>query len=373
MEPSEVADFVRWRRSLFREGSRVNWRVGRFERCGRLWRHENVNIPSTLKAKSEMDRRKPRSPVSGARQRIRYLGPKKSFHVRHGQVEQGTTIALDKGGQLLAIDLEQKMTRRLGPSVHFTREYEDIRNALQSKLPSPNFNIDQSRDILTEDWLDGQPLLSLPPKETISIKEVMTKQFLEHVPTGSLEVETGRYLDLLLSPLRERDIRDFLSSWVEEFGLIDRIPTSLISPSHGEPGSHNTVVANGRPFVVDWEPKSVGYRPEWMDLLSVLPRDISGISLLDLSVDSRTREAANDRISPLVECVASKEGRALMGALREVARTTTTVVSDRGLAIMHIDPRGPTIPWTGRLLAGRVRKLERRLEVYRGSASTRTR
>ena len=265
--PLRVYRGLIWRVWLWARG-RYYLRPGTFIRRGEVWLHADAPLPNGLEPKADRPGIKNWMWPIGKRPLLSLIGPVRRF-TAPPNARGGYEAVLDKGGSVLAIDPPGGRTCRAGRDLIFSETYETTRQKLQQHVRGPKFHIPRDRRSLHEEWVAGVPLRQVPPESAIRVARQLLEGYEGLIRSASWSVPFSEYYRALVEAVPDQEVKELIESAVSSSGVLNALDRVALIPSHGEAGWHNIVVHRSGAVLIDWETKTVGWKPFWVDVLSV--------------------------------------------------------------------------------------------------------
>ena len=171
------------------------------------------------------------------------------------------TIALPRhSGKYLLFDLGSRNVLRISPD-GFSTEYERLRRAFSTHVPSVGFEVLPGRDCIVEPFVEGRSLPSVD--EDVLLPSVAG--LLERLPEVSREFGEGDSMERLITAVDTSD--PALGAHEARSDIVAWLGTAPQSPAHADLVGVNVVVTDQGPLCIDFGDTSL--QPAWFDGLQL--------------------------------------------------------------------------------------------------------
>ena len=184
---------------------------------------------------------------------------------RHG----ATVLICTRSGDTLLLNPALSSVERTSRDASFTAAYSDLRLSLSTYLPSPSFEVSPDGRCLTEEYIDGTPVASLPLLGRVYAVRAMIERFVE-VASALGHDDASDDVQNALGRARALGIDSACGPLGESTGTLAAVASGALVPSHGDASTSNMVVRNDQVHLIDWDPSLLGTRPFWADPLRPL-------------------------------------------------------------------------------------------------------
>jgi hypothetical protein len=255
-------------------------------------------------------------------------------------------IVLEKSSQWLIFTPGVSVTRRLSRPIDAIR-YRDLRTALARHVDSPSFAVSSDGLSIMEEWVEGSMLRASEPDEAVERIGGLVggyRHLVVESGSGSTEGEVQGYVATMIEAAARSPLDAGLQAILQSSRFRRAASVGPAIASHGEAGAHNVLAAGPRTVLIDWEPKHLGLRPFWCDvvmLVTAVRRRTGSVRGLDEEVHLllSAAEVTDDGL------FSDPEMTAAAGAFAHLCRRTTMVRSGTGgSATVALGPFGPVGP-----------------------------
>ncbi len=171
-------------------------------------------------------------------------------------------------GKVLLFDLESGLLLKWFHAAELPVDYDEMRKSFSAHLPCASYDL-VGNEHLYESIVAGVPLSQLEEDSRVGPVREILRGLAELISVTSFVKEhMGRPdLENILRRSLIREARERRREILRMFGFDGAVPAVI---SHGDLKSHNIMIVNGRPQIIDMD--GLGLRPFWSDALYIARR-----------------------------------------------------------------------------------------------------
>jgi len=252
-------------------------------------------------------------------------------------------IVLEKSSQWLIFAPGVSVTRRLSRPIDAIR-YRELRAAMAPFIDSPSFTVSCDGRSIVEEWVDGFPLRTLDPDEAVGRLQGLVRGYRRLVEASRACGDAGEaegYVATMLKVAARSALDVELQAYLQGRSFRRAVSMGPVTASHGEAGGHNVRAVGPHTVLIDWEPKHLGLRPFWCDVV-MLVSSVAGRTGSFGQLRDEIRLLLSSAGAVDDELFSDAEMTAAAAAFAHLCRRTTLIRTEAGGSeTVGLGPFGP--------------------------------
>lgn len=189
-------------------------------------------------------------------------------YVDGGRSAGATVVIRGRSGDHLLLAPEQGYVDRIAATATFDERYGELRAHVARYLSSPDFEIDETRRVERSRYVDGVALDALGRPDRVRAMRSVLRSFTE-LASAEQRGSCRSWVDDLTTRVPEvtASMPASLQEALADVDVLDSLRGGGLVPSHGDASARNVVVSDGSPYLIDFTPDRMAWRPWWFDAL----------------------------------------------------------------------------------------------------------